>query len=385
MRVAWVQFFDFPSPKAHAMQILQSAAALAREGVGVWCFPKRRAPGASAAILRETFAIEAPAQLHIEPVPTTIKALCSLRYRRRLLRFARGGDRPVFVARQLRHALWLDRQRRRRGLDCRLVYEFHNLEHRLRAEAGDSPGAARLRAQELAVCRRADALIAIGEPLADDLRELLDDGPPVHVLPDGVDLERFGAITPPPPIADRLRLVYAGSLYPEKGADRLLDCLAACPSEVELTVVGGNAPADLARMRQRAAADPTLRDRVRFTGRVPPARVPEHLAAADAILIPAGPGLHSRRYTSPLKLFESMAAGLPVIAPPTPAIASVLVDGQTGLLAPGESGADLAVAVRRLLADRAAAAAIGRRSRAAAATYSWQARGRSLAAFLRTL
>lgn len=109
---------------------------------------------------------------------------------------------------------------------------------------------------------------------------------------------------------------------------------------------------------EQAARAAGIEDRVTFTGMVPHALVPEHLALVDVAVIPS-----SNEHCSPMKLMEFMAMGLPVVAPDLPNIREVLEDGQTGrLFQPGDMD-DMRQRLVELLDDREAARAMGRRAR----------------------
>ena len=86
----------------------------------------------------------------------------------------------------------------------------------------------------------------------------------------------------------------------------------------------------------------------------------------------------STRFTSPLKLFEYMAAGRAIVASDLPSIREVLHDGVDALLVvPGDAN-DLADALRRLLGDPALAAQLARAAFDAAPQYSWARRAERL-------
>jgi glycosyltransferase involved in cell wall biosynthesis len=117
---------------------------------------------------------------------------------------------------------------------------------------------------------------------------------------------------------------------------------------------------------------------VTFTGLVEPARVPELLARADVLVLPNPASAISTRYTSPLKLFEYMAAGRPIVSSDLPSIREILRDNVNALLvAPGDPMA-LASAIDRLLRDPALAARLARTALDEVPSYSWPRRAERL-------
>ena len=86
----------------------------------------------------------------------------------------------------------------------------------------------------------------------------------------------------------------------------------------------------------------------------------------------------ARLFTSPLKLFDYMAAGVPIVASDLPSLREVLRDGENALLANAGDADAFAAAVRRLLADRSLADRLGRQARIDVQQYSWDARARTL-------
>jgi glycosyltransferase involved in cell wall biosynthesis len=117
---------------------------------------------------------------------------------------------------------------------------------------------------------------------------------------------------------------------------------------------------------------------ITLTGAVAHAQMPACLAAADIGVAPfdleTHPPLQLGFYWSPLKVFEYMAAGLPVVAPAIPRLAGIVRSDQEGLLYnPREPGA-LAESLGRLVDDAALRARLGRAARERVATsFSWKA------------
>jgi YD repeat-containing protein len=93
----------------------------------------------------------------------------------------------------------------------------------------------------------------------------------------------------------------------------------------------------------------------------------------------------SRYFTSPLKLFEAMAAGRPVIASDLPSIREILTDGVNALLVPPEDPAALAKALRMLASDNALGKRLAERSAQDVQRYTWDERGRKIASMLRDI
>jgi glycosyltransferase involved in cell wall biosynthesis len=174
-------------------------------------------------------------------------------------------------------------------------------------------------------------------------------------------------------------VAYAGHLYTWKGVDLLLEALALVPDARGLIVGGHAAEPDLARVRALAERL-GIAGRVTFTGMIEPARVPGLLRTATILALPNPASAISNRFTSPLKLFEYMAAGRPIVASDLPSIREILHDERDALLiAPGDATA-FAAAIRRLIAEPETAGRMGRAAAALAPQYSWSRRAERLEA-----
>ena len=181
------------------------------------------------------------------------------------------------------------------------------------------------------------------------------------------------------------RVFYVGQLYPWKGAGLVVDVAGLVP-EARFVVVGGT-PAgpdgdpDVAALIRRVG-EAGAGDRVELRGYVPYGLVPSQLREASVALLPLPDEPVARFFTSPLKLFDYMAAGVPIVASDLPSIREVLRHGENALLAtPGDPQA-FAAAIRYLLRDPAYARRLGVRAREDVRAYSWDARAARLLEFL---
>jgi glycosyltransferase involved in cell wall biosynthesis len=117
-----------------------------------------------------------------------------------------------------------------------------------------------------------------------------------------------------------------------------------------------------------------------ITGLVPPADVSRRLAAASVLVLPNTASAISERYTSPLKLFEYLMLGRPIIASDLASIREVLDDGRTALLVPPGDAAALAAAIVRVRDDATLAAGLAANAAVLSAQYTWAARAGRLEA-----
>jgi glycosyltransferase involved in cell wall biosynthesis len=274
-----------------------------------------------------------------------------------------------------------------RGVRPPLVYESHGYAPEvsralpgLLAEA-PAPSAAKLRrlaARERRTWRRAEGYVTITAALAGELIDRFGPRENVAVVPDGVRLPP-GRRFEPPPQTSRPVVAYAGHLYPWKGVDVLVRALARLP-HVDALIVGGHpGEGDLLRVRALAEAH-ALGTRLTFTGLVPPADVAAHLARARVVVLPNTATGISERYTSPLKLFEYLAAGRAIVASDLPAIREIVQHGEHAWLVPPGDEAALAAAIDHLVRHPDVAARLAERAFAHAADFSWARRAARLEA-----
>ncbi len=268
------------------------------------------------------------------------------------------------------------------GMRAPLVYESHGYAPEVSAALPElvatakAPSASklqRLAAREEYVWRHAEGYITITQGLADDLIRRFGARPHLAVVPDGM---RWPP-NPPAALPQEPIVGYAGHLYAWKGVDVLLRALALAPEARGLIVGGHDKEPDLARVKA-LAQELGIADRVTFTGLVDPAQVPSHLSRAMILALPNPASAISTHFTSPLKLFEYMAAGRPIVASDLPSIREVLKDNEQALLVEAGDAEALAAAIRRLIADRPLAERLARAAHAEAPKYTWARRAEKL-------
>jgi glycosyltransferase involved in cell wall biosynthesis len=242
------------------------------------------------------------------------------------------------------------------------------------------------RGLECMILRSADQVIAVSHEIERWLLELGVAPQRVMVLPNAVDAAHFevaererNAVRTQFGLADQPVVGFLGTLKPWHGTETLLHAIALLRRRglaPHLVVVGdGPQRAQLEAVAEREG----ITEAVTFVGAVPHEHVPPYLAAMDVAVAPYDQVQNF--YFSPLKLFEYMAAGRPVVAADTGQIRDYIRHGETGLLYPPGGVAALAEAIGTLLIDSTLASSLGRAGQVlVAAEHTWQHRATQILA-----
>jgi glycosyltransferase involved in cell wall biosynthesis len=244
----------------------------------------------------------------------------------------------------------------------------------------------RARRTEKQVLGGADVVFAVTEVL----RRLLVAGGAraerTHVVPNGVVLERYGEEAVRRAAAVRrdlglgpnaFVLGFVGYMRDWHRLDLAVQLLTAPGFEDVSLVLAGDGPARATVVE--TAARLGVSARVHALGVVSPDELPAHVLAFDAALIPA-----INSYASPLKLFDSLAAGVATLAPRQPNLEETIEHGVDGVLFEVGSVDALCDALRPLVVDRDRCRAVGAAGRARLLREDWTWRGnakRVVAAF----
>ena len=391
VRILYLADIRFPLERANGIQSMETCHALARRGHEVHMIvrPDTTRPARDPYVFYGLPRID---RLTIERAPVVGPSVAR---RMGYLAFALGrsigaGRVDVVLTRDLSVAAAL--LRAPGALRPPIVYESHGYAPDVASalpalvSTATAPGARKLRRlaeREGAVWRGADGYVTITRGLANDLETRFGTRAHLAIVPDGVRLQAgsSGPARDIPRSSDRPLVVYAGHLYAWKGVDVLLEALVEVP-EADGLIVGGHAQEpDLARVR--ALADKLgIASRVRFTGLVDPPDVRALLSQASVLVLPNPPSAISTRFTSPLKLFEYMAARRPIVATDLPAMREVLTpDVHAIFVVPGSAPA-LSAGIRRVLSDPELAVRLSETAVTAVLDYTWDRRAERLEALL---
>ena len=262
------------------------------------------------------------------------------------------------------HDLWLGRPRRERS---RAYFALNQMVYGL---------------IERLFVPRAAAVLTVSPPIARHLArvyrvsrvDLVANYPDVERTGVSRDLRSHpqgGKLVPGLPI-----VLYLGGLMGGRGLEELVDAMAAIDA-AQLVLLGDGVLGPSLKQRAEGIG---VGDRVHLLSPVPSHEVVAYAASAQVGVSPIVPSCLNYRYSLPNKLFQYMAAALPVVASDFPQVREIVDDAACGILVDARRPADIAQAVNRILADPDAAREMGSRGRAAiSGRYNW---GVSAAALL---
>ena len=214
--------------------------------------------------------------------------------------------------------------------------------------------------------RRAARVVAVTAPLAAEVQCSYGlQSARLKVVQNGVDTKQFAPLDKR---VARLRLnlpsespliLFVGNLAPWQGIEDLFKALPVAltdaPTLRAIVIGDGSARSALNRL----ATDLGVQDSVQFTGLVPHETVPLYIGAADVCIATSSREMNERVGRSPLKLYEYMACGRPVIATDVPGVRQVILDSAAGILVSPKDPMALGKAISGLLANPDRARAMG--------------------------
>lgn len=394
-KLLYISLMRLPTEKAHGLQIMQNCEAFADAGrdVTLWVarrwnsremrrvadpyayygvranFKIRRIPCLDLFPLFPADSAGARLAFYLLQVSYALVSLLLLLFTRADIYYSRDEFLLSFVSR------WKAKRS--------LAYEVHQF-----------PVSGRGAALQRHVVAKVGSVIAITPPLKADLIRMRGADPArVIIAHDGIRKARFDQL---PDRATARRHIgwtqeafivgYVGRLHTlgiDKGVGTLVDALAAIDGAC-LALVGG--PAEMAdELRKRWLALGMPPERFLYAGQVAPDEVPRYLSAFDVCAMPHPPSAQFSQYTSPLKLFEYMAAGRAIVASDLAAWSDVVIDGETALLLPPDDVAAWSEAIERLRRDDDLRIRLGENARRRALEhYTWDVRAARILAHIQS-
>ena len=385
IKLVYITNSRLPTEKAHGYQICKMCEAFALQGAQVKLLhPYRENPLKGKSVF-EYYGVRPVFEVCTLPnwdivrlnrwIPnkwfTPLFFLHALLWGRYAARKAAQEGADLYYTREATIAYWLVRM----GLPT--VYEAHVVPKR----------AQRWFIGRLAASRYLQLVVVLTSFIRERFIQIGFSPEKVVVLPDGMDLSLFEDLPTKEECRqalglplDRFIIGYIGrfrTMEMEKGIPELVEAMKYLPvvngKEPLLLCVGGpmDAVPSYLELARRLGVP---KRRFQFVDRVPNTEVPCWIRACDVVTIPWPWTEFSAYFTSPLKLFEYMAAGVPIVATDLPSIREVLRHGENAWLVPPGDPKALAEGIRYLLENPELSQKLAKQAREDVKQYTWKSR-----------
>ena len=205
----------------------------------------------------------------------------------------------------------------------------------------------------------------------------------LQIAPNGTETERYANLPDPEKarkelgLKDGFTVGYSGHFYPGRGMELLTEIARLLP-EVNFLWMGGRQE-DIHPWQEKLSEQSI--HNVTITGFIPNSRLPLYQAAADVLVMPYGKKISGSsggdisRVINPMKMFDYLAAGRPIIASEVPVFHEILTK-ETAIFCEPENGQDWAKAIKALQDHPEKRAQMGASAKASAENYTWKNRAR---------
>ena len=382
MKIYYIANSRIPTEKAHGIQVIKMCEAFTSRGIDVklvlpWRFNKiKQDPFEYYGVKKNFKIIRVPSLdlilLGIPKIGFLIQA-ATFGFFAMLYLWFKSKQEDIIYSRD-EFSLWF----------------FSFLRRNLFWEAHTFPGSPQ---KYQRILKKIKGLVAISHGLKKSFQAVGMAEEKILVAPDAVDLARFAVKESSQECRKKLSLpqdkkivLYTGHLYKWKGADVLMESSEFLSENTLVYLVGGTEE-DVASYKpsSRAQAEGLKAESyklVTFVGHRSHKEIPYWLKAADVLVLPnSAKEKISAIYTSPLKLFEYMAGGKPIVASDLPSLREILNENTAVLVEPDNPEA-LAKGIEKVLKDGVLAGKIAQNAAEEAKNYTWEKRAQNILTFL---
>jgi len=271
-----------------------------------------------------------------------------------------------------------------------IAWYFKKHGHKVAFECHDWFG--RSKSLALFLLRKMDIIITTNSYIKEEFIKNNFPKEKILVCPNGVDLEIFSPEVsrvealkrlPAKDLADKKVLVYTGSfktMGQGKGLEEILEALKRLNDKSLFFIAVGGSPKHL--LEYRALAESLgLGSQTLFLGHQSQSDLGVMQKAADILLMPFPDKAHYRYFMTPLKMFEYLVAGLPIIASDLPSIREILTEENSFFCRPDDIDS-LMESIKEVLGNQTEANKRALRASADAKEYAWQKRAEKIVNFL---
>lgn len=235
--------------------------------------------------------------------------------------------------------------------------------------------------------RSANGIVVITDRLKQKfVNEYKISGEKIVVARDAVDLEKFKYAEKDSSVwqkhkisSDKKIVLYAGTLSEEKGVHTLAAAAPLVPRGVQIVFLGGT-DEQIQAFKDKYG---NVRN-ISIIGRVAYTEVSKYMVSADILVLPdSSKFMYSNLYTSPMKLFEYMASGVPILASNIPSIREVLNE-TTAIFFNADDAQSFATSVHSMISNEITLKPLQQRAQEIVSEFTWEKRAEVIVQLIRT-
>lgn len=263
-----------------------------------------------------------------------------------------------------------------------LVFEVHDIQSFSMPLERERKLGKRKKDEKL-VFKNMDALVVISPPLSNFLKKLYNNAPEILIAPSGVNLEVFKPVRLQPQLKS---ITYTGELHLWKGVDLVIHSMKYLDENITLRIVGGKEGNKNFVRLSHLINSLNLSHRVDMVPFMRQQDLRDIYKKSRALLLPL-PADHpiSYYFTSPVKLFEYMASGVPIIASNVPSVNWILHHKKNALLVDPRDTKAMAGAIDEIMNNYKLSVELAREAYESVKEFTWKSRGENIAKWLRGL
>lgn len=361
MTILYIFPEEFPNNKARGVQVANSVCALAYQGVNLYF---AYVPVKNYLNPFKYYGLKTPETLNLVPLSRSVLNIKSNRLffwnlKRWLKSLPKAPDCIIVRHIKIAYSLLITFPQ------IPIIYEAHEVF----SDTASQKTEAKISKMEDFVISKASIIITNSRATGERLKEKYLLNREIFILPNGTTI--FDISNDKYWHEIHRNIIYSGSLLEWKGVEDLIEA-GQLLHGFKITIIGGT-PSQIAKLKKKVR---TGGAEIEFLGYLPYQEIINFLKQACIAVIP-NRNESTSHFTSPLKLFEYMAAGCAIVASNIPSLHEILNDDEAVWFEPGNPQS-LAEAIKILSADIDKAKKMGEIVREKAYNYTWDARAKKI-------
>jgi len=343
MRIIYIHSLDLGKNETSETFVIENAISLAHEGIHVELVINNSSGMSNEEAIKQKFCLDKlPETLNVHT--SNVSSRSNFRFYLFAANFVRKFTKPAIIITRSHGTLpylYLVINRRRH----KLIFETHDYYYDLNIRPDIDKKRARKKSRlEQFFFKKLDGLICLNQ-YQQKLYEQHIDKEKIRVFPTG--LKEIKYTTP----EKGFDIVYIGSISPRMGINEIIALLPYLDKRIILTIIGGKTTEEISEFKARFPGN-KLPENLRITGWINKDALFNKLNITRLGLLPLKDTYFNRYLTVPLKMFDYLAFGLPIVSSNYPTVHEYIENDKSGLLVDWNDTQTVAKRINELITDK---------------------------------